>query len=144
MFERVRTVVSVVIPVVAIAVIVVGLWPRPDVAVDPEARVRAVAANIKCPFCSGESIAESTSSVAADYEVLIAEWVDQGVTDDEIYRRFEDRFGRGILLDAGGAGWGLALWIIPGIALVAGLGAIVGLRRKERSSRPQRAKEPVA
>lgn len=139
MFEAVRRIGAVLIPIAALTVIVVGLWPRAEPVVDDQERVRAIAANIRCPFCAGESIAESTSSVSADYRTLIEEWVGAGLSDDEIYDRFVERFGEGIILDPGRASWGIALWLIPLAALAVGAVAIVGLRR----GRARRVAEPV-
>ncbi len=132
MFEQTRRIAGWVIPAVAIAIIVVGLWPRTAAPVGIEGRALHIAATIKCPFCSGESIAASSSSVAADYRELIEEWVAEGQSDDDIYQRFEERFGEGILLSSGTSGWGLALWILPALALVVGGFAILGLKRARR------------
>jgi len=131
--ERIRRVAGIMIPVIAIAVIVVGLWPTGETSADPEVRARHVAANIKCPFCSGESIAESTSAVAGDYEVLIEELVADGWSDQEIYDEFAARFGDGILLDPAQSAWGIALWAVPLVALVVGALVILDLRRADRT-----------
>lgn len=143
MFDVVRRVGAIVIPIAALTVIVVGLWPRSDEVVDDATRVRAIAENIRCPFCAGESIAESTSSVSADYRALIEEWIAEGVTDEEIYDRFEERFGEGIILDPGRSSWGIALWLMPLAALVVGAAAIAGLRRR-RAPRAEEESVPAA
>ena len=134
MFERTRRLVALAIPVAAVLVIVIGLWPRTETTTDPEARARGLAAGLKCPFCSGESLADSTSSVARDYRVLIGELVAAGRTDDEIEDEFVARFGEQILLDPPGTGWGMALWAAPlAVAVLGGL-AILGLRRRSRGA----------
>jgi cytochrome c-type biogenesis protein CcmH len=129
-FDAVRRVAVFLIPIAAVSVIVIGLLPSGDVTVDPAKRADAIARNVRCPFCEGESVAESSSSVASDYRALIREWVDEGYTDDEIYDRFRARFGDGIILDAGTSGWSLVVWLAPGAALGLGLAAILGLRRR--------------
>jgi cytochrome c-type biogenesis protein CcmH len=130
MTERILSVLRISAAAVAVVVIVVGLWPRSEVAVEPEARADAIAANIKCPFCSGESLFDSTSGVARDYRSLIDELIEDGRTDDEIYDAFVTRFGESILLDPSGSGWGVLLWVVPALVAVIGVGAVIGLRRR--------------
>jgi len=137
-FDLVRRVGLFVVPLAAITVILVGLLGSDPVAAGPEERAEAIARNVRCPFCEGESVAESTSSVATDYEVLIREWVDQGYSDDEIYDRFRARFGDGIVLDGGD--WSPALWVIPVAAVAGGVIAILGLRRRRSEAMVE---EPV-
>lgn len=140
MFDVLRRVALVVVPIAALTVIVTGLLTSDPGGTDPGERAEAIARTVRCPFCDGESIAESTSSVAADYEVLIREWVDEGYSDEEIYDRFRARFGEGIVLDGGTSGWSLVLWVIPIAAVGAGVVAILGLRRKRIELRVE---EPV-
>jgi len=132
-----RRVAAWVIPLAALAVIVVGLWPRQATSVGDDDRAAAIAANLACPFCIGESIASSTSGIARDLRALIAEQVAQGRTDAEIYGFFVASYGEQVLLDPSFAGWGFALWALPLGALCIGVLAVLRLRRS-------RANEEVA
>ena len=49
-----------------------------------EERVVAIARTVKCPECSGESVAESNSSFSRAARIEIAEQVQAGRTDDEV------------------------------------------------------------
>jgi cytochrome c-type biogenesis protein CcmH/NrfF len=118
-----------VLPVVALAIIVAGLWPQPSSPPTTQERVDTLASNIRCPFCGGESIADAPSQIARDLEVIIAEQVGDGRTDEEIYDYFEARYGEAALIDPPLTGWGWVLWAGPLVLLLAGGYAIVRRRR---------------
>lgn len=115
----------------AVVVIVVGLLPAHADPVDDAGRAQAIAENLRCPFCSGESIAEAPSQIARDLEVFIVEKVDEGWTDDEVYAFFAARYGERVRLDPPLAGWGVALWLSPIVLAGVGLLAILSRRRVE-------------
>jgi cytochrome c-type biogenesis protein CcmH len=133
MYEVIRRLLGWAIPVAAVVVMIVGLWPDGE-ALDPADRVQSVAAGIRCPFCSGESLAGSTSQVARDLRAIIAEQVEQGMTNAEIEDYFAARYGEQILIDPSWSGRGLALWLAPLAVAAAGAVAIVGMRRRRRET----------
>lgn len=128
--ESVRRFLRILIPAVALAVIVAGLWPQPSVPPTDAARVDALASNIRCPFCGGESIADAPAQIARDLEVIIAEQVADGRSDDEVYAYFEARYGEAALMDPPLFGWGWVLWAGPLVLLIGGAYAIAGRRRR--------------
>ncbi len=117
---------------IAVLVIVVGLLPEAPAPVSEEARVTLLASNLRCPFCSGESIADAPSQVARDLEAFIAEKVAEGASDDEIYAFFEARYGEQVRLNPPYGGWGALLWTAPLALLVVGALAIMHRRRPHR------------
>lgn len=125
----------------AAVVMVAGLLPANAPAADDAARARAVAANLRCPFCSGESIADAPAEVARDLEAFIVEKVDEGWSDDEIYAFFEARYGERVRLDPPLAGWGAVLWMAPLALGAVGVAAIL-TRRRQRAE--QRLPAPAA
>lgn len=130
MSEQVRTLAWLVVPLIALVVIVVGLWPA-DTDKDPEARAYALATSFKCPICAGESVAASQTDLAEDLRLLIATEIAAGSTDEEIRAMFVDSYGEQVLLDAPGGGLGVALWAVPVMLALVGGFAIYGLRRKQ-------------
>lgn len=132
--ERSRGFVWLVVPVIAIGVVLVGLWPRGATEADPEARAYNLSIRLKCPICAGESIAGSQTELAQDLRERIAEEIAAGSTDDEIIAMFVASYGEQVLLDPPSTGWGIALWAAPLAVLVLGAIAILGLRRKDRDS----------
>jgi cytochrome c-type biogenesis protein CcmH len=127
--------------VVAAVVIVVGLLPGNAAPASDAERARAIAANLRCPFCSGESIADAPAEVARDLQLFIAEKVAEGWSDDEIYAYFVARYTERVRLDSRFQGWGAALWLTP-VAL-AGVGVAAVLQRRRRPADVTPA-EPVA
>jgi len=136
MSEQVRTLAWLVVPLIALVVIVVGLWPA-DTEREPEARAYALAASLKCPICAGESVAASQTDLAEDLRRLIATEIAAGSSDEEIRGMFVDSYGEQVLLDAPAGGLGVALWAVPVLLAVVGGFAIYGLRRKEPAATEQ-------
>jgi len=109
----------------ALVVIVVGLAQGGSTVPTDAERVDALASSIKCPFCNGESLSESQSTVAAEYRVIIAQRVADGATDDEVIAEFAANFGDSYILDTSTSSWSLVLWLVPVLAIAAGA-AVVG------------------
>lgn len=127
--DRTKSVLAVTVAIAALAVVVIGLAGSPAVEPTADERVEALSATIKCPFCNGESLAESSSGVAGDYRALIAERVAAGFSDEEIRQEFADNFGAAFILDTPTDGWSIALWLAPVVVLVTGAAVIVSMRR---------------
>ena len=119
----------------ALVVMVVGLLPTDSGAADDAARAQTIAENLRCPFCSGESIADAPSQLARDLEAFIVEKVEEGWSDEQVYGFFESRYGERVRLDPAFGGWGAVLWLAPLVLLGVGVAAIVS-RRRERADGP--------
>jgi cytochrome c-type biogenesis protein CcmH len=117
------------VAVAALAVIVGGLWPGSAEA-DPAVRAQQLSQRIACPWCDGQSLAESDSQVAQDLVVILREQIDAGWSDDQIYGFFASSYGDHVLLDPPLTGWGIALWSLPAIALVGGAWVIWKRQRR--------------
>jgi cytochrome c-type biogenesis protein CcmH len=132
MLDRGKVLVWFVVPVIALGVLVVGLWPGNESTPDPEARAYNLSIRLKCPICAGESIAGSQTDLAKDLRARIDDEIAAGSTDDEIIAMFVASYGEQVLLDPPSTGWGIALWAVPlGVLIIGGI-AIFGLRRKDR------------
>ena len=120
-----------VVAMVLAAVIVGGLLLAPPREVD---RVDALAQQLRCPVCQGESVAASPSEMARAIRDQVAEMVAAGRTDAEILDHYVARYGRWVLLDPPLAGDTLLLWLLPVAAAAAG--AVVVLSRRRRAGPP--------
>ena len=115
--------------VAAFALIVIGVGLMPDAAeAGPDDRQRHLSERIACPWCHGQSLAESDSQVAEDLVVILREKIDAGWSDGEIYDFFAAGYGDHVLLEPPLTGWGVALWLLPVAAL--GVGGWVIWRRQ--------------
>lgn len=133
MSDRGKNLVFGVVALVAVTVIGVGLAQGDTSQPTDAERVDALAARIKCPFCNGESLKESQSSIAAEYRTLIKERVEAGATDDEIIAEFVANFGDSYILDTSTTVWSRGLWIVPMLGLLVGGGVVAWLYRSSRS-----------
>lgn len=129
MNERLRSILPLAVGTFALVVIVVGLASSDSSEPTAEDRVEALSDSIKCPFCNGESLADSASGVAADYRALIALRVADGASDEEILAEFAANFGDSYILDTSTSGWSVVLWLAPVVMLGVGVVAIIALRR---------------
>ena len=119
MSETARRTVGWGVAAVALAIIVIGLLPG-EAEADPDRRERYLSERIACPWCDGQSLAESDSPVAQDLVVILREKIDDGWTDGEIYDFFASSYGEQVVLEPPLTGWGAALWAVPGVALLTG------------------------
>ena len=111
--------------VAALALVVIGVGLLPDAAeANPDDRQQHLSERIACPWCHGQSLAESDSQVAGDLVVILREKIDAGWTDGEIYDFFASSYGDHILLEPPLTGWGVALWLLPAGALGVGVWVI--------------------
>ncbi len=141
MSERLRNLATIVVVVVALGVIVGGLWPRGTPSADPAARAYSLEVRLKCPICAGESLASSQTGLARDLRAYIEERIAAGASDEEILADFVARYGEQVVLDPPGTGWGAALWLVPGLVAIVGVAVVLGRRR--RGSPRRRAVPPA-
>ena len=118
------------------------LWAvQPDEILDDpalEARARALSQGLRCLVCRNESIDESNASLARDLRLLVRERLVAGDSDEEAVNFIVDRYGEYVLLNpqATGANW--LLWGAgPLMLLLAGIGALLYLRKRSRGTGPE-------
>lgn len=98
-------------------------------------RLFAIAAQLKCQQCVGESVADSQSPSAVQFREEIGKQMAQGNTDDEILNFFADRYDQEILLTPPASGVGSLVWVVPVVALVgAGVLLVGSYQRRTRES----------
>ena len=103
----------------ALLAVLAILWLTQGAAT-PAQRADALAAELRCPDCQGLSVADSQTASAREIRRQVAELVDAGATDEEVRARFVDRYGEWIRLAPASP----AAWILPFVALVAGVAAL--------------------
>lgn len=119
MSETARRVTGWGVAAAALLIIVIGLLPG-EAEADPDQREQYLTERIACPWCDGQSLAESDSPVAQDLVVIVREKIDAGWTDGEIYDFFASSYGEQVVLEPPLTGWGVALWAVPVAALLTG------------------------
>ncbi len=104
-------------------------------------RVYDVAWQLKCPVCSGETVADSSASIAQQMRLVIRQQLQDGQSEQQVLQYFAARYGNQILLAPPTQGAYLLAWLVPVAMLLAGLGLISFVARDWRAlgrqSRPQ-------
>lgn len=107
----------------------------PAASDDPalEARMTAIAAELRCLVCQNQSIADSHSGLATDLRQEIREQLQKGQSDQQIRQYMTDRYGNFILYRPPVSTSTALLWFGPGILALIGLLALwLILRRRAR------------
>lgn len=108
----------------AAAVLVASVADRP--APPLAARADALARELRCPVCGGETIAESQSDVAVAMRAEVEDQLAQGRSPEQVRSWFAQRYGPEVVLRPATDGAGLIVWLLP--ALVVGGGVVVVAR----------------
>ena len=103
---------------------------HPDPAV--EARLKALAEELRCLVCQNQTIADSNAALALDLRNEIREQVAQGKTDDEIRSYMVARYGDFVLYRPPLKATTILLWAGPFALLALGLGVLYVTVRKRR------------
>lgn len=107
-------------------------------AASPEDQVYAIARELMCPVCAGQTVAESSSALAVQMRQVIRERLRQGQTRDEILAYFVAQFGEQVLANPPKRGGGLFLWLMPPALLGVGLALLQAFIRRHRGlARPR-------
>lgn len=126
--DRVRRVAQLVLATLLVIAVGTGLW-RAHANTDRSlsAQVDAVTSGLRCPTCSGQSVADSESDLARQMRGVAAQQLAAGRSPDQVRTFFVQRYGSQVLLDPPLSGLGLAARLVPFALLILG-GVIIGRR----------------
>lgn len=101
-----------------------------------EAETSRVASQLRCVVCQGLSIEDSPSELARNMRAVVRDQLAEGRSEQEIRDYFVARYGEWVLLQPRASGFNLAVYILPLVLLLAGVGVIVVLARRWSSGGP--------
>jgi cytochrome c-type biogenesis protein CcmH len=138
--------------VVLVVALVIGSGVFRSGAPTPAQRAYAIESVVRCPSCEDLSVADSTAQTAVTVRAAVVHQLAQGRTNQQIEDYLVARYGSSIVLDPPTSGWSLLVWLLP---ILAGLVAVTALvvflvRRRNGSGRgdldlePDRALGPAA
>ena len=111
--------------VLAVVVVAAAIWsvvylstPRQQTL---DQRVQAVASQLKCPICQGESVADSPSLLAQQMRGVIRQQLQEGKSEQEIIQYFVRSYGEQIVWSPPWQGFSLLAWLVPIGLLLAGV-----------------------
>jgi cytochrome c-type biogenesis protein CcmH len=100
-----------------------------------DVRTNEIAALVRCPVCQGMSIADSKSEMAINMKKRVHELLSQGYTEQQILDDFEQSYGQFVLLKPKFEGVNSLVWLIPVIAVIAGI-VVVTLKLRRPQTAP--------
>lgn len=89
-----------------------------------EDQIHAIAKDLMCPVCAGQTVADSNSQLAVQMRAEIRQRLQAGQTREEIIAYFVGQFGEGALASPRPKGSGLVLWLSLPVAFLLGLLAL--------------------
>jgi cytochrome c-type biogenesis protein CcmH len=104
-------------------------------AADPalEARMQAIAIELRCLVCQNQTIADSNADLAVDLRNQVREMLRQGKSNREIIDYMTARYGDFVLYRPPVKGTTALLWFGPVLLLVGGIATLwLVLRRRSR------------
>jgi cytochrome c-type biogenesis protein CcmH len=96
--------------------------PTPEL----QQRYEEITHGLRCMQCMNNSIADSPVGLASDLRRDVKEMLLDGKTDAEIREYMVQRYGNVILFTPPVSGSSLWVWVLPGLAAIAGL--LIGVR----------------
>lgn len=105
-----------------------------------DAEAADIAAQLRCPVCSGQSVLESNSDIAQEMQAVIRERLDEGQSRQEILAYFRGSYGDWIILTPRPSGIGLLVYVLPLTVLLGGLVWVVMAVRRWSSGGPGRGR----
>jgi cytochrome c-type biogenesis protein CcmH len=128
--------------VAVLVAVVIALAGGGDPKATPAERADAIAHNVRCPTCRGQSVAESASPAAQAIRTEVRRRIDAGQSRQQIEAYLETRYGSDILLTPPRSGIGGLVWVLPVVAIVVSAGGLaLALQRWTRMRRAWSAEE---
>ena len=95
-----------------------------------EVRYQHLTAQLRCPMCQNETLADSNAPIARDLRNQIFQLMQHGQTDAQIKQYLVDRYSEFVLYDPPVARNTWLLWFGPLLILLVGAAAVVATIRK--------------
>ncbi len=128
-----------VILVALLAILGAVAWSVRPHEVTAQERVDRISSELRCVTCQGLSVKDSLAPSARQMRDIVAQRVAEGRSDDEIRDEFRASYGDWVLLSPSASSWSGLIWLVPLVALAAGLGVALA---RIRSTAPSIAAPP--
>lgn len=128
--------IGLVLAVAALAAVLASVSATPA---SPTERAETLARELRCPDCQGLSVADSPTRSAQEMRRQIDELVEAGASDAEVREHFTARYGEWIRLAPSAP----ALWVIPFIVVIGGVGLLAARLRGSRTGQLPKTESPL-
>lgn len=99
-----------------------------------EARYQLLSAELRCPKCQNQNIADSDAPIAKDLRQLLHQQLEAGASDEAILDYMVARYGEFVRYRPRMAGATLVLWVAPLALLLLAVGVLVFILRSRSSA----------
>jgi len=106
---------------------------------EQEALFKTLAAELRCPKCQNNNLADSNASIAKDMRQKTYNMVVEGKSEDQIVDYWVDRFGNFVIYKPPVTLATSVLWVAPGLFVI--LGFVIIVRNSRRKARSQDEEE---
>jgi len=114
----------------ALLAVLALLLARPTFAQQPSAdEINEVAKKLSCPTCTGINVADCPTETCAQWRAKIGELLAEGESEQEILDYFAARYGDHVLQVPPKRGFFVLVWVLPVVAILAGLAWLAYLMR---------------
>ena len=100
------------------------IFPINNLKADNEVLKIKITKNLRCLNCQGQSVYDSDSEFANSLKIMVDKKINEGLTEEQIYRYFESKYGEWILYDPQFNKNTYFLWFLPLLIFLFG-GAII-------------------
>jgi len=90
------------------------------VSADIDDKRNKITKNLRCLICQGQSVYDSDSEFANSLKLVVDKKLNEGLSEDQIYEYFKNKYGEWILYNPGISKNTLLLWVLPLILFVFG------------------------
>ena len=113
-----------------IVLAMLALLVAPVFAQQPTADdINEVARKLSCPTCTGINVADCPTETCAQWRAKIGEMLVEGQSEQDILDYFAARYGDHVLQVPPKRGFFVLVWILPVVAILAGLAWLAYLMR---------------
>jgi cytochrome c-type biogenesis protein CcmH len=92
--------------------------------------INQVAKKLSCPTCTGINVADCPTETCAQWRAKIGELLTEGRSEQEILDYFAARYGDHVLQVPPKRGFFVWVWVLPVLAILAGLAWLAFLMRR--------------
>ena len=105
-------------------VVIILLFTFSNVNPEEYDKTNKITKNLRCLICQGQSVYDSDSEFANSLKIVVNQKLREGLSEDQIYEYFKNKYGEWILYDPGLNKNTYILWLLPILIFLAG-GAII-------------------
>ena len=110
--------------ILKIIIVIFLIYPTSNLKAEGLEMKNKITKNLRCLICQGQSVYDSDSEFANSLKIIVDKKIDEGLSEDQIYEFFKNKYGEWILYDPGLNKNTYILWLLPLLIFLAG-GAII-------------------